>query len=427
VCGILLEKFNQNQKAKKVIVAITLICCIGVLLFFKYFNFLFEIYCDIVSAFNGATPNGFFTILLPVGISFYTFQTASYVIDVYKGEIKAERHFGYFALFVSFFPQLVAGPIERPGDLLPQLKEQKKLANIEYVPAFRIMLIGFFKKIAVADILGIFVNVVYEDMTSSSGPMVLIATFLFAFQIFCDFSGYSDIAVGCAKLFGVNLTENFNSPYVSKSIKEFWNRWHITLSKWLRDYIYFPLGGSRVKKWRWVINVIIVFFISGLWHGASYNFIIWGLLHGAFQIIGVLTLKYRDKVWRKMRVDPDGRLVSVLRIIGTFILVDFCWIFFRSNSIVDAGLAIAKIFTDWSFAPIMNFGFSVFSVIYVVLCITSLFGLDKLKSISFNNCKILKHGAIRYIIYLLMAWCVICAWIYLQATDIGSSFIYFQF
>ncbi len=427
VCGVLLDKYNKSLKAKRAILAVTLVSCIGVLLFFKYFNFFFEIYCDIVSAFNGDSPNGFFNILLPVGISFYTFQTASYVVDVYKGDIKAERHFGYYALFVSFFPQLVAGPIERPGDLLPQLKAEKSISKVEYIPAFRIMLIGFFKKIAVADILGIFVNTVYEDMAAASGPTVLIATLLFAFQIFCDFSGYSDIAVGCAKLFGVNLTENFKSPYISKNIKEFWNRWHISLSKWLRDYIYFPLGGSRVKKWRWAMNVLIVFFISGLWHGASYNFIIWGVLHGAFQIVGVLTLKYRNAAWRKVRVDPDGKIVSVLRIIGTFLLVDFCWIFFRADTVGDAGLAIAKIFTDWSFAPMKNFGFSVFSAIYVALCVLSLCGLDKLKSVSFNGCKILKYGVIRYIIYLLMAASVICAWIYLQATDVGSSFIYFQF
>lgn len=432
-CGLLLEKYSDKVKVKRAVVALTLISCIGILLFFKYFNFFFEIYRDIVKAFKGNSPNGFFSILLPVGISFYTFQTASYVIDVYKGDIKAERHFGYYALFVSFFPQLVAGPIERPNDLIPQLKAEKSIKKIDYISAFRIMLIGFFKKIAVADVIGIFVNAVYEDVASANGPMVIVATFLFAFQIFCDFSGYSDIAVGCAKLFGVNLTENFKKPYLSKNIKDFWNRWHISLSKWLRDYIYFPLGGSRVKKWRWAVNVLIVFFVSGLWHGASYNFVIWGILHGVFQIIGVLTLKYRNLAWAKMRVNPEGKAVTVLRVIGTFILVDFCWIFFRANTIGDAGLAIAKIFTDWSFtkAAVDNgmkiFGFGAFSIIYVILCIASLYGVDALKTVSESNSKILKSGAVRYIIYIVMALCIICSWVYLQATDVGSSFIYFQF
>lgn len=287
--------------------------------------------------------------MLPVGISFYTFQTASYVVDVYKGKIKSEKHFGYYALYVTFFPQLVARPIERVEDLLPQLKEEKKLKDIDFVSSFRIMLVGFFKKIAIADVIGIYVNFVYNDISNASGLSVLIASVLFAVQIFCDFSGYSDIAVGCAKLFGINMTENFKNPYGAKSVKDFWNRWHLSLSQWLRDYIYFPLGGSRVKKFRWVINVLIVFFVSGIWHGANYTYIIWGLLHGIFQVIGVLTLNKRNRIWNKIGIDHNGKLVSILRIIGTFLIIDFCWIFFRANSVGDSFIAINKIFTDCSF------------------------------------------------------------------------------
>ncbi|MDE6655383.1 MAG: hypothetical protein K2J85_00155, partial [Anaeroplasmataceae bacterium] len=355
------------------------------------------------------------------------------VIDVYRGKMKAEKHFGYYALFVSFFPQLVAGPIERPQDLLPQLKTEQHIKKIDYSGAFRYMLIGAFKKVAVADMIGIIVNATYSNVADANGFMILISTFLFAFQIYCDFSGYSDIAVGTAKLFGIQLTENFDSPYQSKSIKEFWNRWHISLSKWLRDYIYFPLGGSRVSKIRWCFNVLVVFFISGLWHGASYNFIIWGLLHAGFQIIGALTLKYRNQLWSKMKVNPEGKVVRILRLIGTFILVDFTWIFFRANTLSDSASLITKLFTDWHF----NFDYfkytwsqldlSIPLVIYSVLCIPFMLTLEKLKKVAVQPTKIYCYSAIRFGCYLILGWCLIYSWIYLQATDVGSSFIYFQF
>jgi D-alanyl-lipoteichoic acid acyltransferase DltB (MBOAT superfamily) len=295
------------------------------------------------------------------------------------------------------------------------------------------MLIGFFKKIAIADVLGIYVNNIYQDISSANGLMVLIASLLFAVQIYCDFSGYSDIAVGCAKLFGVNLTENFNNPYSAKSIKEFWNRWHISLSKWLRDYIYFPLGGSKVKKCRWIINIIIVFLVSGLWHGANYTFIVWGLLHGIFQVIGVLNLKYRDNFWKKMKVNPEGKIITFFRIVGTFLLVDFCWIFFRANNISDACIAVSKIFIDWKMNAeffknsFVNLGINWKAVIYIVVCIASLFVVEKLKYVSIQPSKIFNKFSIRYVSYFVMSMLVICAWIYLQASDVGSSFIYFQF
>lgn len=432
-CGILLEKYYDKLKIKKLILSVTLITCLGILLLFKYFNFFYEIYCDLAKLISGSSPSGYFVIMLPVGISFYTFQTASYVIDIYRGDIRAERHFGYYALFVSFFPQLVAGPIERPNDLLPQLKGKKESWDIEYIPAFRIMLVGFFKKIAIADIVGIFVNNTYNNLADATGLSVLLATVLFSFQIYCDFSGYSDIAVGCAKLFGVNLTENFESPYRSKSIKEFWNRWHISLSRWLRDYVYFPLGGSRVKKWRWCLNILIVFFISGLWHGASYNFVIWGVLHAIFQIVGALTLKYRNAAWRKMKVDPSGKAVSVVRTCVTFILVSFTWIFFRANTFPDALLAIGKLFSDYRIgsgymsATIEGLGIGVFGFIYSILGIPFMLNLETLKTCKFGKYSVFKYEWVRFAVYVVMTACTLCAWIYLQSSDIGSSFIYFQF
>lgn len=434
VGGLLIEKYKDKPKIKKSFLLIVCLLCFGVLIFFKYFNFLYDIYKDIVHIFTGNFIHGYFDILLPVGISFYTFQTASYVIDIYNGKMKAEKHFGYYALFVSFFPQLVAGPIERPADLLPQLKNREvKIKEVDYSGAFRYMLIGFFKKIAIADIIGIYVNIVYNDINNANGLMILIGTVLFSFQILCDFSGYSDIAIGCAKLFGVNLTENFNEPYRSKSIKEFWNRWHISLSRWLRDYIYFPLGGSRVSKIRWIINILIVFLVSGIWHGASYNFIIWGLLHGCLQIIGVLTLKYRDNFWKKLKIDSNGECISGLRIIVTFGLVSFTWIFFRANTINDAFTAVGKLFTDYRFdkdfikSTFTNLNFSFSVMVYIIFILLILQIINGLKNIENNGIKILNNSIIRFTTYLILLWFVFGAWVYLQASEIGSSFIYFQF
>ena len=436
-CGILVEKYNNNEKIKKIILATSLVLCFGILLFFKYFAFLADVYFDILGVFGDKQIHGYFDIMLPVGISFYTFQTASYVIDVYRGTVKAEKHLGYYALFVTFFPQLVAGPIERPQDLIPQLRAsgsgEVKINQIEFSVAFKTILIGFFKKIAIADIIGIVVNSVYQDISNANGFSVMIASMLFAVQILCDFSGYSDIAVGCAKLFGINLTENFKNPYGAKSIKEFWSKWHISLSTWLRDYIYFPLGGSRVKKLRWMMNIMIVFFVSGLWHGANYTFIIWGLLHGIFQILGVVTQKYRDGLWKKIKVDPEGRLVSILRIIKTFIIVDFCWVFFRANTISDAFLAISKLFTDWQlnleyFKTSINIlNLNLFTTIYIALCVLAMPIIEKLKYVHIDSNKLLNYSAARYISYYVMSMVVICAWIFLQASEVGSSFIYFQF
>ena len=436
VCGILVEKYQSRRRLKKFILATTLVASIGTLLFFKYFNFLYEAFFDIAVMLGGREPLGYFSIMLPVGISFYTFQTASYVIDVYKGDIHAEKHLGYFALFVTFFPQLVAGPIERPADLLPQLRAKKSIKTVDYLGAFRFMMVGFFKKIAVADAIGVIVNTTYENVGAATGLSALISTVLFAVQIYCDFSGYSDIAVGCAKLFGVNLIENFKTPYASRSIKEFWNRWHISLSRWLRDYIYFPLGGSRVKLARWMLNTFIVFFISGLWHGASYTFIVWGLLHAAYQVIGKYTLPKRDKLWARIGKSPDSRIISVCRTIGTFLLVDFAWIFFRASDLSDAGLIIKKIFTDYSTnaeylsKTVSNLSISLPIALYVIFAIALLTVSEKIKYPKITSqpsatSKLMP--SMRFLTYILMAWCIITVWIALQAADVGSSFIYFQF
>lgn len=432
--GLLLEKFREKRKAKIAVLVVSAVLCLGVLFFFKYFNFFYDIVWDIIRLCSDREPAGYFSLILPVGISFYTFQTLSYVIDIYRSKAGAERHFGYYALFVCFFPQLVAGPIERPEDLLPQLKREKHIREIDFGGAFRVMLIGFFKKIAVADMIGICVNAVFNDIAGANGLMILIASVLFSFQILCDFSGYSDIAVGCAKLFGIDLTENFASPYRSRSIKEFWGRWHISLSRWLRDYIYIPLGGSRVKKWRWALNILIVFFISGLWHGANYNFIIWGVLHGVLQIVGSLTLDIRNRLWRKCKLDPEGKFVSCFRIFVTFSLVTFAWIFFRANTTADAFTAIAKLFSDYRFTgeyfvhAFDAMRLTWYFAVYFVAAIALMLNLERLKSEqTISSSKVIGYAWVRYVLYVILGFAVILSWIYLQASDIGSSFIYFQF
>lgn len=437
LCGILLEKAGERRGMKRLILAVTIVSCLGVLVFFKYFNFLYDIFFDVTTAFGGAEPLGYFSIILPVGISFYTFQTASYVVDVYRSSIRAEKHLGYFALFVTFFPQLVAGPIERPDALLPQLRAEKRIKNVDFVGAFRFMLVGFFKKIAIADSIGIIVNATYENVAGANGLGALISTLLFSAQIYCDFSGYSDIAVGCAKLFGIELSENFNTPYVSRSIKEFWGRWHISLSSWLRDYIYFPIGGSRVSTARWAFNITLVFFISGLWHGASYNFIIWGLLHAVFQIVEKLTLKSRNKLWTAIGISPEGKLVSVLRNLSTFALVTVSWVFFRASTPSDAITILGRMFSDYSFsaeywdATVSALSLSTSTVIYTAFALLLMLCLERLKyperRFITDRCPAPVRSSLRFVAYAAMFWCIIGVWIMLQAADIGSSFIYFQF
>lgn len=429
LAGILLDKAQNRKRLRRLILALTLVSCLSVLLFFKYFTFFYTAVYDAIQALGGNGPQGYFTVLLPIGISFYTFQTASYVIDVYRKSEPCERHFGYYALFVVFFPQLVAGPIERPCNLLPQLKAEKKLASLDYSAAFRYMLLGFFKKIAVADAAGLLVNAVYTAPDKAGGFSSLVATLLFAVQIYCDFSGYSDVAVGTAKLFGVNLIENFKKPYTAQSIKEFWTRWHVSLSGWLRDYLYFPLGGSRCHPLRHIFNILLVFFVSGLWHGASYNFIIWGLLHGIFQVIGILTLPMRNRLLKKLGIRETATAVVILRRLVTFSLVLFAWIFFRASTPADALAVLNAVFTKWSLSTAFFrseatlLSLSLPMALYLVFALALLPIAERLKEKStppFTEKK-------RMLLYIAMGLATVGVWIFLASQNIASSFIYFQF
>ncbi len=345
--GIMIEK-NAEKRIRRALLLLSLVSNLGLLFVFKYFNFFNQ---EAGKIFELVTqkeyPIAALRLLLPIGISFYTFQTLSYTIDVYRGRKKAEKHLGYFALYVTFFPQLVAGPIERSDRLLPQLRMKHSFDYQNTAGAILRICWGFFKKVVIADRVAVIVNTVYGDLPSFTGAYLWTATLGFALQIYCDFSAYSDIAIGSAGLLGIDLMENFKVPYLSKSISEFWSRWHISLSTWFRDYLYIPIGGNRVdKKWKLYRNLMIVFVVSGLWHGAAWTFLIWGSLHGIYLVCERLIEKARQK-----RNRPPLR--AAVTIPFTFFLVLVAWVFFRAENISDAAYVFTHltpanlgIFTD---------------------------------------------------------------------------------
>jgi alginate O-acetyltransferase complex protein AlgI len=322
--GILIEK--SEGKYRKWYLIMSLVANIGVLAFFKYTNFaIFALAQADIAHYK------LLDFVLPIGLSFHTFQAMSYTIEVYRGKQKAERHFGLYALYVMFYPQLVAGPIERPQNVLPQFYEVKVFDYQRVVSGLQLMAWGLFKKVVIADRLAIFVNQVYDSPTQHEGLPIIVATIFFSFQIYCDFSGYSDIALGTAEVMGFKLMKNFDRPYFSKNISEFWRRWHISLSTWFRDYLYIPLGGNRVNVYRRYFNLFFVFAMSGLWHGANWNFIIWGALHGIYLIGAILTQKPRDYINKVTGITKIPFLFKTIQASITFALVSFAWIFFRGN------------------------------------------------------------------------------------------------
>jgi alginate O-acetyltransferase complex protein AlgI len=335
---------RAHQKAKKVFfLCLSLLTNLGLLFSFKYLNFFSDSIRSIFEQFSVNMDIPMLNILLPVGISFYTFQTLSYTIDIYKGKIKPEKHFGIFAVYVSFFPQLVAGPIERAKNLLPQFAEKHNFDYKRVTDGLKLMLWGFFKKIVIADGVAAAVGLAFDNPGNKSGAVMLLATLLFAFQIFCDFSGYSDIAIGAAQVLGFKLMTNFRRPYHANSISDFWARWHISLSTWFRDYLYIPLGGNRVKIPRWYLNVFIVFLVSGLWHGANWTFVVWGALHGFYLVFSLVTKKVRARIIKGIKLDKLPKLHYAWQMLVTFVLVNLGWIFFRAKTIQDAWLITKRI------------------------------------------------------------------------------------
>lgn len=348
--GLFLEQVKQadygnDRKAyyKKWIVGFSFGLNLAILFFFKYYNFAADIVDDILGLVGIRMKLPAVDVMLPVGISFYTFQALSYTMDVYRDEIYAEKNFFRYALFVSFFPQLVAGPIERSGNLLKQLAVPKKFNAEKAREGLLLMLWGFFLKIVLADRLAIFVDTVYGNVGEFPGWYLVVATVLFAVQIYCDFAGYSIIAMGSAKILGIDLMENFDAPYLATSVSEFWRRWHISLTSWFKDYLYIPLGGSRKGMCRKYLNKILVFLVSGLWHGASLSFVVWGGLNGVYQVVGEITKPIRDKAAMKMRLNQNSMGHRLLQRLVTFFLIDFSWIFFRASSLEHAVVVIRSI------------------------------------------------------------------------------------
>jgi D-alanyl-lipoteichoic acid acyltransferase DltB (MBOAT superfamily) len=343
--GLGLERF-EGQKKRWILIA-SILTNVGMLAFFKYFNFANENLAALANFIGWNYPIQSLSILLPIGLSFHTFQSLSYTIEVYRGHQKAERHFGYLALYVLYYPQLVAGPIERPQNILHQLHAEHHFDYPRVTEGLKRMAWGMFKKVVVADRMVRFVNPVYGDPTSYDGPALVLATLAFAVQIYCDFSGYSDIALGSAQVMGVRLMKNFDHPYFASSISGFWRRWHISLSTWFRDYVYIPLGGNRVSKPRWAFNLLLTFLISGLWHGANWTFIIWGALHGFYFVVSALTEPFWQQLSALTRLDGLPRLKSAFAVLTTFSLVTFAWIFFRAESLRDALYIIRHLVSGW--------------------------------------------------------------------------------
>ncbi len=424
LCGLGLERCKQ-KKTKKKIVALTLIICLGVLFFFKYFNWVGNSFVSLLQMLVIPAHEMTLKIMLPVGISFYTFQTLSYVIDVYRGDIAAEHHFGKYATFVSFFPQLVAGPIERPENLLPQIKKARSFSYEKATYGMKLMALGYFKKLVIANGISSYVDAVYVDVSAYTGFSFVCATVLFAIQIYCDFSGYSDIAIGSAKLFGIDLMTNFKSPYFSKSIREFWKMWHISLSTWFRDYVYIPLGGNRCSKLRNHLNLLITFLLSGLWHGADWTFVIWGGLHGTGQIIENTLPKQKT---------PASHLGRIFKnFLSTLLIFSFCcftWIFFRAESIQDAIYIITHLFeglaspVQYCMEGLTSMGLFAKRLFEIAFTIFLLFAYDFASRDTdlIQKSKALP-GIARWAIYLLLLFVILV----FTPIENNSEFIYFQF
>lgn len=346
VAGILIE--NAVGAKRRTLLIVSLVSNIGILAVFKYYNFIAENInsaLDLTLATSSSIP--LLNIILPIGLSFHTFQAMSYTIEVYRGNQKAERHFGIYALYVMFYPQLVAGPIERPQNMLHQFHEKHDFNFDNFKDGLKMMLWGLFKKVVIADRLAMVVNVVYKHPEKFNGPALSIATLFFAFQIYCDFSGYSEIALGAAKVMGFNLMVNFNRPYSSRSISEFWTRWHISLSTWFKDYLYIPLGGNRVTKVRNYMNLSIVFIVSGLWHGANWTYVAWGTVHAFFLVFGNATKKLRVGLLEAIGIKEKSSLNNALSLGITFFLAILAWVFFRANNMHSAIYVITHAFTGW--------------------------------------------------------------------------------
>ena len=421
--GLLIKKFSSNRARQKLVSTLNVLINLGILGYYKYFNFFAESLEELLISI-GYKPDWItLDIILPVGISFYTFQALSYSIDVFNKKIEPTRDIVSFFAYVSFFPQLVAGPIERATNLLPQFYKKRNFNYTDARDGLRQILWGFFKKMVIADNCSQIVNEIFSNYQNINSSGLFIGGVLFAFQIYGDFSGYSDIAIGLAKLFGIHIMNNFNFPYFSRNIAEFWKRWHISLTTWFRDYLYIPLGGSRLGKYITIRNTMIIFIVSGIWHGANWTFVIWGLYNALLFL--PLLLVNKTKIHKESiaynRFFPS--LIEIVQVLFTFFLVVIGWIFFRSSSVDVAFDYISRIFSFEIFEIPHIPGskkilfYSLFSIFFMLVfewsCRTKQFGFD-IKAI-------IRNRKVRWCVYILVIWLI------LELGGTQQSFIYFQF
>lgn len=410
---------SDNQRTRKLLLAISIVANIGILGFFKYFNFFIDSFSQLLSSFNLSTNYSSLNIILPVGISFYTFQTLSYTIDIYRKKMPAVINPITFFTYVSFFPQLVAGPIERATNLIPQFIRKRSFSSELATDGLRQILWGLFKKVVIADNCAPLVTQIFESPSATHSGILILGAILFALQIYGDFSGYSDIAIGSSKLLGIKLMTNFRCPYFSQNISEFWQRWHISLSSWFRDYVYIPLGGNRHGKLITTRNMTIVFLLSGLWHGANWTFIAWGAIHALLYIPIVLIIKPVEK--SRLKIKSKWRII--FNTILTFSAVCITWVFFRAETFTHALQYFAHIF-EGSNAPnsqliyfLKNSAKTTLIMIIIMMTI-EWFQRHKEHSLEISN---IKHPAIRYLIYYLLIYVI---W---KHAGEQQDFIYFQF
>jgi alginate O-acetyltransferase complex protein AlgI len=426
ILGILMSRMSVKNRRRPYIWA-GVVFNIGTLFLFKYFNFFSHTIMQLLKSINIITDIPFLTMLLPVGISFYTFQSLGYLIDVYNGRISAERHLGIFALFTSFWPQLLSGPINRARLLLPQIRENHLFDYQKVTDGMRLILWGLVKKIVIADHLAVYVNRVYHHVDNYQGMPLIMAALFYSVQIYCDFSGYTDMARGSARIMGYDLMENFRHPCFAKSLKDFWQRWHISLSSWFRDYLYIPLGGNRVKKWRWHYNIFITFLISGLWHGSNWTFVVWGALHGLMLIVENITDMYRERMAATFFKNSFSGLYHGLQVVMTFCMVTFAWIFFRADSVGDAFSFIRKMLMIGSFECLKASATGVVTLpvfLFYIFIIVILFFIDKKEGDDWIQEKVGRLMLpLRWTIYTIFAWAVFLSSVF----GVKQEFIYFQF
>lgn len=436
--GRVLERFSQiensqrRERYKKAAVAANILINIGILVIFKYTNFILINMSHILRLFRIEIPDITVDLLLPVGISFYTFQVVGYIMDVYRGETRAEKNFLQYVLFVSFFPQLISGPIQRAGNFLPQIRnlQTAKLFQFERVrDGILLMLWGFFEKLVIADRINILVNTVYDAYSNYGFIEIFVATILLAFQIYCDFDGYTNIARGAAQIMGFSVIKNFAQPYLAISIKQFWRSWHISLTSWFTDYIYIPLGGSRKGLFKKYRNIAIVFLVSGLWHGAGWCYILWGLLHAMYQIAGDRKQRVISRLTGKGQEEKLLPVSTKIRkAVSVFLLVDFAWLFFRADSASDALAMIRQMFTSVMNSSILSLGLDAAEWIILLLALLILLVVDLLQGKGYSIFALLQRQEkwFQYLLYLGLVWFIVLFGIYGGTYD-ASKFIYFQF